>query len=351
MARADFAAQIAFLSDARNHPFHPSAVTVVETHLSWVFLTDQHAYKMKKPVRLDGHDLTRIEEREAQCRNEVTLNRRLTEGVYLGVVPLTVDPAGALQLDLGGRPVDWLVWMRRLPRERMLDRMIARRDVDMAALRACVAMVSRFYVNAPAVDLAHGDFRARMAQRVAENAAVLRLPEGGLAADEVERVVRGQHGFLAAQAQLFDRRASASRIVEGHGDLRPEHLCLEAPPQVIDCLEFSRELRIVDPAEELGFLALECERLGAPELDAVIFATYRAISGDDPGQPLVHFYKSVHACVRAKLAIWHLAEPGARGTEEWTRRAAHYLRLAAQHLVAATASTGSSEPARGPRRE
>jgi uncharacterized protein len=71
-------------------------------------------------------------------------------------------------------------------------------------------------------------------------------------------------------------------VIEAHGDLRPEHICLEAEPQVIDCMEFSRDFRLLDPADELGFLALECERLGAPELKRTIFSTYTEVTGDSP---------------------------------------------------------------------
>jgi aminoglycoside phosphotransferase family enzyme len=335
MRAPDLAAKVAFLSDPRNHPFDARTVTVVETHMSWVFLTESHAYKLKKAMRLDGQDLSRVETREAQCRNEVELNRRLTQGVYLGVMPLTVNDTGSLQLDLGGTVVDWLVWMRRLPEARMLDRLIASDGVDTGQLRACIAMLGRFYRTRPPEPLDTAQFRARIAQRIAENATALKLQEGMLAPAQVEALAAGQRDFLARHCGAFDRRVIDARVVEGHGDLRPEHICLEASPQVIDCLEFSRELRIVDPAEELGFLALECERLGAPRLQAIIFEAYAEATGDHPSAALVDFYQSLHAFVRAKLAMWHVSEPGAAGPAKWVGRARDYLRLADLHLAAA----------------
>ena len=335
MPAPDLGAKVAFLSDPRNHSFAPRTVTVIETHMSWVFLTEAHAYKLKKAMRLDGHDLTRVEVREAQCRNEVELNRRLTRGIYLGVLPLTLNARDDLQFDLGGKVVDWLVWMRRLPEARMLDRLIATAGVEIGDLRACIAMLGRFYRGQPPEPLTTADFRVRLAARIAENSAVLGIPESSLAPADVQRIAAGQRDFLARHTDVFDRRVIDIRVVEGHGDLRPEHVCLESPPQVIDCLEFSRELRIVDPAEELGFLALECERLGAPRLHAVIFEAYREATGDHPPESLVHFYQSLHACVRAKLAVWHLREPGTAGTSKWTERARDYMRLADRHLVAA----------------
>jgi len=326
-----YAKRIEFLSDARNHPFATSRVEVVETHMSWVFLTDRHAYKLKKPIRLEGHDLAFLEERESQCRNEVDLNRRLSEGVYLGVAQLSIAPDGKMRLG-EGRAVDWLVWMRRLPDALMLDRLVTQGQVDETRLAACIEMLARFYASAAPEPIAPGEYREHLRARIQESLDALRLPQGGLPLREVLRIANAQLAFLDENAALFDARVRSSRIVEGHGDLRPEHVCLESPPQIIDCLEFSRVLRMIDPVEELGFLGMECARLGAPELDAVIFRAYRRVAGDDPDDRLVHFHKSVTACVRAKLAVWHVSEPGPKGADAWRHRASGYLALAAHHI-------------------
>ena len=99
------------------------------------------------------------------------------------------------------------------------------------------------------------------------------------------------------------------------------------PPQIIDCLEFKRDFRILDPVDELSFLALECERLGAPDIGPVIFDTYRAVTGDTWPDNLVFFYKSLRGCLRAKIAAWHLREPNVRQRPKWTGRARTYLAL------------------------
>jgi len=327
----EYAERIEFLSEPRSYPAATSRVDVAETHMSWVFLTDEYAYKLKKPIQLDGHDLAFLEERESQCRNEVALNRRLSRGVYLGMVALGVAPDGKLRLG-GGRVVDWLVWMRRLPEALMLDRLIASGSVEGVRLAACIEMLSRFYASAAPEAMTPSEYRQHLAARVEANLDALRLAQGGLPEQEVERVAAAQLAFVEAHGALFDERIRQSRIIEGHGDLRPEHVCLESPPQVIDCLEFSRVLRVIDPAEELGFLGMECARLGAPGLDAAIFRTYRQVVGDDPDARLVHFHKSLTACVRAKLAVWHVTDPGPKGPAEWRRRASEYLRLAGQHV-------------------
>jgi hypothetical protein len=140
-----------------------------------------------------------------------------------------------------------------------------------------------------------------------KRAALLR-PEYGLASESVDCACATLRAVLA-QTALFDVRVSAGRIVEGHGDLRPEHVCLQGEPQIIDCLEFSRRLRRLDPLDELGYLALECERLGAPGIGAAILEAYRALSGDPAPARLQHAYQAYRAAVRAMLAIRHLDDP------------------------------------------
>jgi len=168
---------------------------------------------------------------------------------------------------------------------------------------------------------------------IADNARELSAREFALPVALIEPVCARQDSFVLRAAALFDARSRDGRIVEAHGDLRPEHICLEPQPQIIDCLEFSRDFRTLDPADELAFLALECERLGAAWMRKPIFETYTGLAGDAPADTLLHFYQSYRACTRAKIAIWHLAEPALTDPSKWTTQARHYLRLAAEHIA------------------
>jgi len=124
-------------------------------------------------------------------------------------------------------------------------------------------------------------------------------------------------------------------IIEAHGDLRPEHVCLEAQPVIIDCLEFNRSLRILDAASELAFLALECERLGAPEIGKQLLNVYREQTGDPAPNALLEFYRAHHAVVRAKIAIWHLKDDTILDEAHWVAKAEQYLRMASSMSEAA----------------
>ncbi len=333
--RATLDAKLAFLGRPDAYPETTSRVEAVETHMSWVFLTDSHAYKLKKPVRYAYLDFSTIEARRLDCEEEVRLNRRLALDVYLGVLPLVRDEAGQLHLGGGGETVDWLVQMRRLPADRMLDHLLRYGAVTEAQIVGLAQRLARFYATAQTEALAPAAYRETLAARIDDNLRELVSPEFGLDRERPERIARLLLGCLQRHADQFDSRVAAGRIVEGHGDLRPEHVCLLAEPVVIDCLEFNREFRILDPADELGYLALECERLHAPQVGRWLLRGYGEASGDAPPEALLHFYQGWRALLRAKLALWHLRDDGRHPPGMWRAAASDYLELAQRHAEAA----------------
>ena len=326
-AKVEFLRRPAAYAEAAGH------VDVVETHMSWVFLTDRFAYKLKKPVRYEFLDFRELAARRRNCEAEIRLNRRLAPTVYLGVLPLTFGRSEGLRLDGSGEAVDWLVKMRRLPREEMLDRAIAEGEIPRARLRNVGLLLASFYRDAAPVTMTAAAYCRRFAAGIAENRRHLQEPAYGLPTALVERVCDLQASFVASRSQVLGRRAEDCHIVEAHGDLRPEHICLEDPPEIIDCLEFNRDLRLLDPADELAFLALECERLGAAPLGPLVLGVYREVTGDSPAAELVAFYKSYRACVRAKIAAWHLRDREVREPAKWPAVARTYLDLARSYAA------------------
>lgn len=322
------ATKVAFLKCADSFPERPRAVEAVETHMSWVFLTESHAYKLKKPVRYEFLDFSTIEARRHDCREEVRLNRRLAPDVYLGTVPLTLDAGGGLSLGGTGPAVDWLVKMRRLQKERMLDQAIRRNLVRDNDVEAFATLLSKFYLTAPRIEITPLQYRGRFQRDVQSNLEALLEPIYGLSVPLVEAVFEAQLHFLERRPELLDKRVAQRRIVEAHGDLRPEHICIGPDPVIIDCLEFNREFRILDPVDELCFLAMECEHLRSPSVGRRVLEVYRRITRDEAGETLIAFYKCYRACLRGKLAIWHLADPDAGDPASWTATATDYLRLA-----------------------
>jgi aminoglycoside phosphotransferase family enzyme len=331
MHEPEIEAKVACLRRPETYPGPTHRVETRETHMSWVFLTDQHAYKLKKPVRYEFLDYSTLEARHRTCEEEVRLNRRLADGVYCGIVPLTWND-GQLRLSGSGEIVDWLVKMRRLPEHLMLDHAIAARTVTVYDTRRVGTVLADFYHTAPIVPMTASDYLCHLTEDIRLGRDELVRPKYDLPDESLEAITAAQLNFLAENAELFAARIEAERIVEAHGDLRPEHICLERVPVIIDCLEFSRSLRLLDAASEVAFLWLECERLGSPDAGRLIFESYCDARGDRPPRSLIAFYKSYHACVRAKIAAWHLNDHQLNNRVHWIEKARHYLRLAAENM-------------------
>ncbi len=307
-------------------------VNVIETHMSWVFLTDQYVYKLKKPVRYDFLNFSTLAARYQNCQAELRLNRRLAPRIYLEVVPLTINLQGELQLGADGEVVDWLVKMHRLPADAMLDVAIKQGTVKARDITQVVQQLVHFYQTLPPVTLSAVDYRCQLKSDLQTTLQDLTAHANGLPGNLVSHLLGELISFLQAEPQLFDSRIHQGKIIEGHGDLRPEHICLKPEVVIIDCLEFNQSLRILDCVDELAFLSLECERLGGEDIGKQLLESYGEISQDRPPARLIRFYKAYRACLRAKLAIWHMKEPGRLEAADWFARARSYLYLAEKFL-------------------
>ncbi len=315
------------------YPHCPDRIEVKETHMSWVFLAGNLVFKLKKPIRSDFLNFSTLAARRWDSEREVRLNRRLAGDVYLGTVALKRRPDGGLALQGDGTVVDWLVQMRRLPAGRMLDAAIERGTVTEPELaRFCRRMTAFYQFTAEPVATAPAGHLRRFAEDVRANADELGKAAFALPAPLREPPFAAQRAFLAERGGLLEQRARDGRIVEAHGDLRLEHVCLLETPVVIDCLEFNRGLRILDPVDELAYLGLECERLGAPEIGAQVLRQYCEATGDRVPGELVDFYKAFRACVRAKIALWHTEDDAVHDHDKWRGRARDYLEIAARHI-------------------
>lgn len=184
------------MSRSESYPEKPAAVEVVQTHMSCVFLTGDHAWKLKKPVRHDFLDFSTLEARRADCEEELRLNRRLARDVYLGVVPLADTPQGALRLGGDGPVVEWLVKMRRLPAQWMLDHAIRRGSVTRKNVRRFILVLADFYRRAAPVALDAGQCRQRLERDICANHEGLSPPEYSMPAALVQSILRLAESYV-----------------------------------------------------------------------------------------------------------------------------------------------------------
>lgn len=322
-----FADEVAFL---RDEAWPGEDVEVVETHLSCVFLAADRAHKLKRPVVQPYLDHRRLSARLADCRAEVALNQALAPGVYLGLESLTVDDAGQLQLGGDGSVVDWMVVMRRLDRDELLDRRIAAGTATTAELDPVVELLAGFYRSQRPQPSAPDAYRRSLAAILTQDIEELASREFGLA----DHLAPGLGAPLAHAIETtvgLDQRAGC--LVDGHGDLRPEHVRPGPDPLVIDRLSFSAALRRVDPYFDLALLAVECEYLGAPALGDHVLAAHHTRSGDAVDDAVLSLYRALRAVTRARLSVSHLRDH-VEDPQRWLRRGDAYLAIARRHLAA-----------------
>lgn len=328
------AARLEFLRSAAAWPGEPAAPQLIETHISWVFLGERHAYKLKKPVAFGFVDFSSRQRRQAACEQEVRLNRRLAPQVYLGLVPITFDARGQRRIGGDGFVDDWLVRMRRLPADRALDRLLAAGAVADRDIDALTNLLAGFYASLPPLPVKAAEYRDSIARHVRDNLEELRRAEHRLPADLVERTQAAQLRLLGLHPEWWEHRVCDGRIVEGHGDLRPEHIYFAPRPVVIDALEFSAELRTIDVADELSFLAAECDCLFGSDAGYRIRDRYCELAHDQPPLGLLVFYEAYRASVRAKVAVLRAAQQKAADADASWRLAERYLRWSDRRLSA-----------------
>ncbi|MGI9430046.1 MAG: AAA family ATPase, partial [Bythopirellula sp.] len=324
---------IRLLRNPRAYAEATRTVELIETHISWVFLTDHYAYKLKKPVRFEFLNFSTPRAREAACAEEIRLNNRLSNNVYLAVVPVTLESDGELKLDGAGDPIDYVVKMRRLPRKLALDELIRQDRLGCGQMMALVDYLVGFYSQLPPKIVRPDHYYQNLLEHCRANYKVLLDCAGKANRAAVRRIHGAQLRYLWLESEQLLNRVRDGRIVDGQGDLRAEHVFLESPPSVIDCVEFSEELRQVDVVDDLSCLAMDCSRLGNHELGSRLLSAYVRQSGDRPSDTMIDLFKCYRACVRAKVAALYLQQPNVMGRKQEVRELHQYLQWADHHAA------------------
>jgi aminoglycoside phosphotransferase family enzyme/predicted kinase len=302
-------------------------VSMQTTHGSWVFLTGDDVWKVKRPVDLGFLDFRDPHARRHFCEEEVRLNHRLAPDVYLGVDPIRLGAQGHVVGGGEGEVVDWAVHMRRLPDHASAASMLSRGVLGAEALGDLARRLAAFFRAARATP--HFGEPQSLRANVEENFAQVERFVGDVVDQQShEDVRRFQLGALEAGRDRFAARVRDGRIREGHGDLRLEHVYFlpGVDPVAIDCIEFNERFRCGDSAGEAAFLAMELEAARRPDLAAGFLARFAEESDDFGLYGVLDFYLSYRAFVRGKVAAFLAGDAAAepelrqRKREEARRR-------------------------------
>jgi aminoglycoside phosphotransferase family enzyme/predicted kinase len=290
------------LLEPRAYPHHPAKVELLQTQMSFVFLTGEYVYKVKKPVNLGYLDYTTLEKRRHFSEQEVLLNRRLCPDVYLGVVPIT-QKGGRHGVEGEGKALEYAVKMLQLPQEKMMDRLLAQGRVTPAMAERVARLLAEFHSHAatgPHIS-AFGSLDY-VKTNTEENFTQTEPYIGRTVSSEKYHALKDYaYSFLQRHADIFQQRVEGGHIRDCHGDLHAAHVCFEDGVKVFDCIEFNDRFRYGDTASEVAFLAMDLDRNGFPTLSRAFAEAYVRASGDRGVWDILAFYKFYRAHVRAKV--------------------------------------------------
>ena len=300
------------------YPTDPTAAggaAWIQTHLSHLFLTEGRVYKLRKSVDLGFVDFSTREERNADCTREILLNRRLAPDVYLGVAPLLTDGrecwTGPIfeAANFGADAPEHFVVMRRLRAGRdalsLLEKgLLSELQIDRVARRIAV-FHQRNQLGKP-VPLSAAAWYARCVDPVEDCIHTLfAISEDAGLREPLEEIADAMRDFAKQQVQRFEERRLAGRAVDGHGDLHLQHIWFENAaegPVIIDCLEFSEELRQIDAASEVAFTSMDLRYRDRPVLADRFLRTYASERDDFGLYGVVDYFIAYRALVRAMVA-------------------------------------------------
>jgi len=317
------------------YPDKVEGVELVQTQISFAFLTGEYVYKVKKPVDFGFLDFTTLEKRRFYCQQEVSLNRRLCDETYLDVVPINRE-GDDFRVEGSGEVFEYAVKMRQLPRQRMMDSLLQSGQVTPEMLRGVAEKLVEFHRRAGlSEELAVLGGLDSVTRNVEENFVQTEGYIGRtISREQYEHIKDYTYSFIEGNRPLFDGRVKEGRIKDCHGDLHAAHICFSDGICIFDCIEFNDRFRYTDVANEIAFLAMDLDCYSRPALARSFVDAYVDISGDWELLKLLDFYKCYRAYVRGKVEGFKLDDPHI-SEEEKTRvlaLARRYFELAESYI-------------------
>jgi uncharacterized protein len=322
------------LTNPEQHDDPAGGVQLIQTHISYLLMAGAFVYKFKKPVDFGFINFSSLERRAHYCREEVRLNRRLCPDIYLDLVRVTREQDG-YALNKTGETVEFGVKMIRMPQEKMMDRVIAQGKLSKGHLEDIIATLVPFYERADTGQFLDDNGEAdAVGTSITDNLEQTKRFIGckSLSSDQFLRIERFFRLSLD-KTDVFNRRVKAGRIRDCHGDLHSANICLDGPVHIFDCIEFSEQLRFLDVASDVAFLAMDLDYHGLRELSEYFIERFVSVSGDHGLKDILNFYKCYRAHVRGKVCMLtsidaSLSPPIAN---DWKKRARGYFKLAERY--------------------
>jgi uncharacterized protein len=313
---------------------NPGNIELIQTHISFVFLTMRFVYKVKKAVNLGFLDFTTLEKRRFFCEKELELNRRLCRDMYLEVV--TINKAFAIKIKGEGETVEYAVKMKRMPQEKMLSKLLEKNQVDDRLVDRIAKIIAEFHSKAEtnnrisefgSLETIKTNWKENFEQTEAYVGKTISLEDFKLIRERVEDFVKGN-------VSLFEKRIAEGRVRDCHGDIHSGNIFATNGIYIFDAIEFNERFRYSDVSADVAFLAMDLDFRRRSDLSDFFIERYVTYSGDQELRKLLPFYKCYRAYVRGKVAGFKLDDPNVSNEDKnaAAEEAEAYFKLAADYV-------------------
>src|SRR3972149_1616043 len=308
----------------------PGSIELVQTHISFVFLTRNYVYKVKKAVDFGFLDFTTLEKRRFFCEKELELNRRLCGDMYLEVVP--INRSNVIKIKGEGETVEYAVKMKRIPQEKMLSRLLEENKVDEKLVGRIAKTIADFHSKAETNKrISEFGSLAIIETNWKENFEQTEEFIGkSISLKDFKQIQERVEDFLKRNTSLFEKRIADGRVRDCHGDIHSGNIFVAERVYIFDAIEFNERFRYSDVASDVAFLAMDLDFKERTDLSNFLTEKYIEYSGDQGVRGLLAFYKCYRAYVRGKVIGFKLNDPSISEEEKSaaTKEAAAYFELA-----------------------
>jgi aminoglycoside phosphotransferase family enzyme len=313
----------------------PGRIDLIQTHISFVFLTGNFVYKVKKAVDLGFLDFTTLEKRRFFCEKELELNRRLCGDMYLEVVP--INRSNAIKIKGEGETIEYAVKMKRMPQESMMSRLLEENKVDTTLIDRIAKILAEFHSKAETNTRISEFGSSAIETNWKENFQQTEEFVGKtLSMKDFKLIRKNIEDFMKRRVPLFEKRMAEGRIRDCHGDVHSGNIFVTDGIYIFDAIEFNERIRYTDVAADVAFLAMDLDFKGRPDLSDFFVKSYVEYSGDQELIKLLTFYKCYRAYVRGKVTSFKLRDPNVDSEDKNSavKEAEAYFKLASTYAKA-----------------
>jgi hypothetical protein len=311
----------------------PGKIELTQTHISFVFLTRNFVYKVKKAVDLGFLDFTTLEKRRFFCKKELELNRRLCEDMYLEVVP--INKSNIIKIKGEGKPIEYAVKMKRMPQEKMMNKLLEENKVNSKLIDEIAKIIAEFHSKAEtnrrisefgSLAIIETNWKENFEQTQEFVSKTISMKDFKFIRERID-------DFMKRNVSFFEKRMAERRVRDCHGDIHSGNIFVTDRIYIFDAIEFNERFRYSDVASDIAFLAMDLDFKGRTDLSSFFVEKYVKYSGDQELTKLLPFYKCYRAYVRGKVISFKLQDPNVGSEEKGAamKEAKAYFKLASAY--------------------